>query len=69
MTGEEPEYDEEGIKSSTLRVKDAPVTNLNQSTSKLNQIMNYLKDHPDLLESVRQLIQGKEGLRKFEQGE
>ena len=68
MTGEGPEYDQEGIKSSNLRVKDAPVTNLNQSTSKLNQVMKYLKEHPDLLESVWQLIQGKEGLRKFEQG-
>ncbi len=69
MTGEEPEYDQNSIKSSTLRVKDAPVTNLNQGTSKLDQVMDYLKNHPDLLESVWQLSQGKEGLRKFEQGE
>ena len=68
MTGEGPKYDQESIKSSNLRVKDAPVTNLNQSISKLNQVMKYLKEHPDLLESVWQLIQGKEGLRKFEQG-
>jgi len=67
MTGEGPEYDQETIKSSTLRIKDTAATKLNPRTSKLKEVMEYLKEHPDLLESVWQLIQGKEGLRKFEQ--
>lgn len=68
MTGEEPETDQETTKSSTLRIKDTTVTKLNQHTIKLNEVVEYLKGHPDLLESIWQLIQGKEGLRKFEQG-
>ena len=60
--------DQETIKSVTLRIKDTAATKLSQRTSKLNEVMEYLKGHPDLLESVWQLIQGKEGLRKFEKG-
>lgn len=66
MTGEGQEYDQAGIEAVNLRIQDVPITP-KQSSSKLKQVMDYLKENPDLLESVWQLIQGKEGLRKFEQ--
>jgi len=31
-------------------------------------VMQYLKENPDLLESVAKIIEGREGLKKFEQG-
>ncbi|MFQ5641122.1 MAG: helix-turn-helix domain-containing protein [bacterium] len=67
MTGEGPEYDE-ALKSPSLKVKDKEITKYSQP-DKLNQVIEYLRNHPDLLESVWQLIQGREGLKKFEKGE
>ena len=37
--------------------------------STLNMVMQYLKENPDLLESIQKIIEGREGLKRFEQGE
>ena len=69
MAGENPEYLEEATKSSALKVKDGSVKRYKKEGDKLEQVMNYLEEHPDLLESVWLLIQGREGMKKFERGE
>ena len=39
----------------------------NKEGSTLNMVTQYLKENPDLLESVAKIIEGREGLKKFEQ--
>jgi len=41
----------------------------NKEGSTLNMVMQYLKENPDLLESVAKIIEGREGLKKFSKGE
>lgn len=32
-------------------------------------VIQYLSENPDLLDNIKKIIDGREGLKKFEQGE